>query len=98
MPSRNALIVYVVISVGIVLAVTNPTQQDYVSWLRREVVQQNNGSLGAVAAFFLAEPLVDASTRRQNYFLFSIFTTALDAKTKYRALGLFHRFFVLRSR
>jgi hypothetical protein len=77
---------------GATLFITNPTQDDYISWLKRQVAASR--SAGDQALFnFLGAPIVNASTTWENYFLFSVFTTQVDATKRVRVIGLARYFF-----
>jgi hypothetical protein len=71
---------------------TNPTLDEYTQWLAREVGGQGAG--GALMALF-GGSLINASTTRDDYLLFSTFTTNVGNGTKFTTFGALRHFVAL---
>jgi hypothetical protein len=81
--------------IGATLFVTNPSQDDYITWLREQVASSRSAA-PKPCSISLA-PIINASTTRENFFLLSVFSTPLDAANRFQAVGLGRYFFVPRS-
>ena len=92
-------IIAAVAVVGFVLALilTNPTQGQYKDFIKQKVTEsQKDNSLLAIVGRALVGAAVDNLTDRQNYILFSVFTTKGFGE-QITTLGLLGNFFVLRD-
>lgn len=92
----SSLLVLVVIAAALVL--TNPTTDEYSVWVREEVQRsQPVGDRAMLSDLFtlFGGPLVNAATTRNDYFVFSIFTTTLDANNRVVVLGALRHFIPL---
>ena len=86
---------------GGAMLITNPKQDEYVNYasvtLIEQIQKECQGDLCGFINPLIAlgkpaiKPALDLSTKRQNFVLFSIYTTELPGKT-YKTLGLFGNF------
>jgi predicted RNA-binding protein associated with RNAse of E/G family len=76
-----------------VLFGTNPTQDEYVSWLKQQATNEAGGDqFGKALMAILGGPILNLGTTREEFFLFSIYHTDLGTGAKINVLGLFHHF------
>jgi hypothetical protein len=81
--------------VAAVLFVTNPTMDEYASWLGQEAIgagPAGEHQLGKALVAIFGGPLIAANTERGNFILFSIFTTQIDARNRFVAIGVLRNF------
>ena len=80
---------------AIAFAVTNPTQDEYASWLKQQAVSaqaaKNDGIEMALTTLF-GEAAINAVTKRSDFLLFSIYSTDLGAGSKFDAIGILRHF------
>ena len=76
--------------IGAVLLGTNPTMDEYVSWLQAQTTSP--GSFNGALFSLIGSPIVKASTRTANFGLFSVYRTELDSSHAFTTIGLFHHF------
>ncbi len=102
--SRNSLSVLLVVTFGIFLAVTNPSTEDFKDYLKEEMFreykeeQKSGGILGdllAKGASAIIAELASATTQRENYYLFSIYTIQIDTSKSRKYLGIAGQFIPL---
>ena len=89
----SSLLVLVVITAA--LAVTNPTTDEYIGWIREQVqMSQPVGDRSTINGLFtlFGGPLVSSATIRNDYFIFSIFTTTFDANNHVVVLAALRHF------
>lgn len=62
-----------------ILVLSNPTMNDYTEWIKEKVNEQTQ-SQGVLVSFIagLAATQVDKVTDRDNYWLFSVYTTHIS--------------------
>jgi hypothetical protein len=78
---------------AVVLFGTNPTQEEYVSWLKQQVINEHAGDgFGRALMSILGGPVLNWSTSREDFRLFSIYQTDLGNGAKINVLGLVHHF------
>jgi hypothetical protein len=65
----------------IILAITNPSKGDYVSWLKEEAISRSDNSLEQGMIEVLGAAVIDASTETSNFVVFSVFETNLGNNT-----------------
>lgn len=85
----------VVATVALAFFVTNPTQDEYVSWLKQQIIKTDAGAhdaLGNAMVSLFGGPLFNLSTTREDFLLFSIYTTDLGNGAKIKALGILRHF------
>jgi hypothetical protein len=80
-----------------ILVYTNPSETEYVAWLRQRTVGGVQGGLGQFIAGLLAGPVIENTTIRANYIVLSFFETELDQAHKVQAIGALSHFFVITS-
>lgn len=84
-----------------ILAMTNPTLDDYQNFIRQEVIresQKSNDALAHLGRFLggFAGAMLASQTIRDDYVFFSIYELPFGTK-RLRLLGLCKRFIVLES-
>jgi len=84
------LLLFIVIF-GIALAVTNPSIEDYKAWSKNEIAKQASNGVTRVLGSLLGGALVENSTIKEDYIIFSIYETdILDEHI--RTLGILKKF------
>jgi hypothetical protein len=78
----------------VMLAVTNPGKDEYVSWINEEVAQSEGGMLekGLFAVF--GNMVMEQTTESTDYILFSVYRTTIDGEGM-TAVGVLNRFIPL---
>lgn len=78
----------------LIASLTNPTKDDYVSFVKEELVKEEQQLIAVFAG-----PFIDAYTTKQNFGIFSIYNTQFSKKEKQpiKAIGLFNQFIVIKS-
>lgn len=73
---------------------TNPTKEEYISWLSDKYLSQSNqtNQLVNFGMEVLGKPILRASTAEKNYAIFSIYDTELPNGKGGKVLGVFHFF------
>jgi hypothetical protein len=80
----------------VVLALTNPSQEDFVSWVKDKAHEQTGDNPGArFLTDLLASPLVAATTQRSNLLICSLYDTQLSPGKHKRTLGILRSFIPL---
>ncbi|HMA49203.1 MAG TPA: hypothetical protein VKP60_05580 [Magnetospirillaceae bacterium] len=78
----------------LILALTNPSQEDFVAWVKDKAHEKTGDNPGArFLTDLLASPLVAATTQRSNWLICSIYDTQLSPGKHKRTLGVL-RFFI----
>lgn len=78
----------------LILALTNPTQEDFVTWVKGKAYEKTGDNPGArFLTDLLASPLVAATTQRTNLVICSLYDTQLAPGRHQHTLGIL-RFFV----
>jgi len=81
-----------------VLVLTNPTQEDYNSWVNEKVTQElkveSNGMVGKVTSK-LTDLIVNSVSERHNYYIFSIYETNIADQKLSKTLGILKTFIKL---
>lgn len=77
-----------------ILSFTNPSEEQYILWAKNEIIEHNNDkTIGSLISVF-APAMIDSSTLRTNFMLFSIFTTKFYNR-EYVTLGILNEFIIL---
>lgn len=88
------------IGIALLLALTNPTTDDYADYFRAELAREagNDQFAGALVSLFggVAGSLFANATTRDNYVLFSVYTTSIN-RDEIVTLGMLGNFFVLKE-
>lgn len=63
----------IVLLVCLLLAVTNPTMDNFLNWAAEQVEEDANSDLEAFLGGMLAKPALQLSTERKDYIIFSIY-------------------------
>jgi hypothetical protein len=96
---KKLIVLIALIAFILILVITNPGPEAYSDFLREEMTEEaeREGEVaGALAAIFggIAESIFESATTRDNYVLFSVYTTELDADALV-VLGILGNFIVL---
>lgn len=76
----------------IVALCTNPTKQQYISWVKDELINTSNGQgVVGVLTSMIAPTILDGTTQTENYYLFSLYKTKI-ADNEMVTLGVFDKF------
>ncbi len=88
---KKSAIAFAVLAV--VLFGTNPTQDEYVSWLKQQATKEAAGDeFGRALMSIFGGPVFNLTTTREDFLLFSIYHTDLGKGAKIDVLGLLHHF------
>ena len=93
------MVLLVVSALLIAMVVTNPTTAEYIDYFKNQIKETYTGNL--LAAGFtdlIGGPIINASTVRHNYVVFSVYVTRFDEETYYTYLGIFKTFIPLASK
>ena len=99
---KGLIITIALVAFIALLALTNPDTDEYSDYLREELAREareEDELAGALMAIFggLAESVLANATSRDNYVLFSVYTTDLDPD-ELVVLGILGNFIVLSER
>jgi hypothetical protein len=78
--------------VVLILALTNPTQEDFVTWVKGKAYEKTDNPGARLLTELLASPLVAATTQRSNYLICSLYDTQLSPGKHRRTLGVLRSF------
>jgi hypothetical protein len=78
--------------VVILMAITNPTKQEYISWFKDELKKESEYDLLDWGIEWFAPNLIDGATMASDYVLFSIYKTNIQNDIVITTLGLFKNF------
>lgn len=84
------LIIYAFLLV--IMAVTNPSKADYVSWVKEKAAIKVNSPLKLGLNTFVVQPIIESSTTSNNYIFFSIYKTTFGTNNNEQVLGIFNNF------
>ncbi len=88
--SKSSRILIICLLVLIFLAVTNPSQENFIDWI---LEQENNSSeLEALFDEVIGRTILRATTDRENYVVFSVFTVQ-EAGEEIKYIGFLRRIF-----
>ena len=78
----------------LILALTNPSQEDFVAWMKDKAHEKTGDNPGArFLTDLLASPLVAATTQRSNLLICSLYDSQLSPGKHKKTLGIL-RFFI----
>ncbi|TCZ74303.1 hypothetical protein E0485_20205 [Paenibacillus albiflavus] len=85
---KKWIVIFIILGL---LFLTNPTKDEYVSWMKDKSTA-NSGQIekGLVSVF--GNFIYGGTTTSTNLYLFSIFETKLDTDKPYRVIGIFKNF------
>lgn len=95
MMNRKLLIVAGV--AALVLAITNPSNGDFMDWAKDQINHKTKNDGVRMLANIFAAPMISATTSRTNCLLFSVFTTKLSQDNQARTVGILKLFIPLDS-
>ncbi|PWK11556.1 DUF4850 domain-containing protein [Tumebacillus permanentifrigoris] len=84
------------IFVLVLMAITNPTKPEYVSWFKEKAVDNSDGFIAKSVISLLGDPFFESSTRSTNLVFFTVFRSDLGGSDNISVLGLFHNFLPLK--
>lgn len=88
---KNKLIIGIIL-ILLVAAVTNPSKEKYVTYVKETSIQQGKNIVEKGLYSLIVSPVMDLSTISHNYIIFSIFETDMGEGNKYKVLGVFNKF------
>jgi len=77
----------------LVLALTNPSQEDFVTWVKGKAYEKTDNPGARFLTDLLASPLVSATTQRTNLLICSLYDTKFSPDKHRKTLGVL-RFFI----
>ena len=92
--------ILLILVIMILMAVTNPGMDDYVSWAANQSTEEASNQFEELLTRFVGEPMIRRATSRNNYVIFSIYETNipdLNGEESSTTIGIFGNFFVLNS-
>jgi len=92
--------ILLILVIMILMAVTNPGMDDYVSWVADQSSEDATSRFEELITSFVGEPMIRRATSRDNYVIFSIYETDipdLNGEESSTTIGVFGNFFVLNS-
>lgn len=72
--SRKGNIIIIVLLVAILLVVTNPTEQQFIDWALKKADNNAESKIEELLGNVIGRPVLQLSTTRKDFLLFSIFT------------------------
>ena len=81
----------------LILALTNPTQEDFVAWVKAKAYEKTDNPGARFLTDLFASPLVAATTQRTNLVIVSFYDTQLSPGKHKRTLGILRSFIPLGS-
>ena len=82
-----------------VLASSDPTESDYVTYLKSQVIQESNGNPIAIGLTqLLGNSLIENCTAKGDYIIFSTYKTTIDKDHSILYLGILKNFFLISSK
>jgi hypothetical protein len=82
-----------IISVAVIMFLTNPSQADYSSWVGKQLKKDQN-ALIEIGVDLAVVPYVRDQTSRTEAYLFSIYRTKLWNDKEIVAIGMFNSFYI----
>ena len=98
---RNLITLLLLAIIGLLLVITNPSPEDFKDYLKEHLYnefkkeQQSGGILGDLLAKGVAgisAELASSTMRRENYYVFSIYSVKLDTAQERKFLGIAGQF------
>lgn len=90
----RTLTFFLIIAAAICLA-TNPSQDEYISWLKQQVSTSAGDQFGSALVALFGGPVFNWTTTRKDFLVFSEFETNLGDGPTLKFLGVAHHFFPL---
>ncbi len=85
-----------IISVAVIMFLTNPSQADYSSWVGKQLKKDQN-ALIEIGVDLAVVPYVRDQTSRTEVYFFSIYRTKLWNDKQIVAIGIFDSFYISRG-
>ncbi|MHC0038742.1 DUF4359 domain-containing protein [Pseudoneobacillus sp. C159] len=93
MKAKVVLSLILLFSAILLAILSNPTERQYISWLKEELKTNTHQPVDQEIEVFSPTLL---ETKTANYFLFSIYQTELENGGTQKTLGLLNNFFVIK--
>lgn len=94
MKDRKTFLI-ILLFLTIILAVTNPTKQDYIDWAKQAVVNNSNSNFEKAFVDLIGGSILNDVTITKNFVIFSLFETNIDETQKYITVGILKNFISL---
>jgi hypothetical protein len=78
----------------ILLTITNPGKDEYINWAKQNLVAKTSNPIERIGISVLAAPMLDATTKRQDLVLLSLYKTSLGNRD-YTVIGILGNFVAL---
>jgi hypothetical protein len=76
----------------ILMAMTNPTKEEYVAWAQEQAMEQSEGFIQKESTSLFGESHVRDSTSDNDYVVLTIFKTKIDKENTVTTIGIFKNF------
>ncbi|WP_434579173.1 hypothetical protein [Thermoanaerobacterium thermosaccharolyticum] len=96
MKDRKTFLI-ILLLLTIILAVTNPTKQDYIDWAKQTVVNNSNSNFEKAFVDLIGGSILNDVTTTKNFVIFSLFETNIDGTQKYITVGILKNFILLNN-
>lgn len=84
----------ILLLVTILLAVTNPTKEDFSDYIVKEITGDSDGIIIKGIANSLGKTVIEAASKRDDYVLFSIFSVNGGESSSGKYLGFLNSVFI----
>jgi hypothetical protein len=82
---------------GVTLFATNPTQDEYASWLKQQAFKRIGGGFEGALVSLLGGPIINLNTTREDFLFFSTYETDIGGGTKIKSIGVLRNFIPIPS-
>lgn len=93
---KKMLSTVVIVMVSMILLFTNPQTNQYRSWCKDKVLEQDSGYIEKLVINKLSDIIVNQFTTTKNYFFFTIYDTKIG-KEEVKTVGLLNNFIPLKN-
>lgn len=76
----------------IIMAITNPSKADFVSWVEEKGIEQSDNIIEKGITYFAAEAWADSLTHANDYIIFSTYTMLMPDGQEFTFLGACNNF------
>ena len=92
---KKILIAISILIVLILLVVSNPSKEDFITWVREEVTKEVKGDNKVLVDFgfdIFGDKVINSATTSSNFVLFSIYDVKLSDDKNIKVVGVFNNF------
>lgn len=80
----------------LLLVILNPSQDRYVAWVGDRLTEEK-GILTNIGVDYVAKPIINTSTTKKDFFLFTVYHTNLLSDKDMITLGIMNQFVPIKS-